>query len=263
MQKEKIFTTVSGSRKRYEKFTLIELLVVIAIIAILAGLLLPALNKAREKARETTCMGNMRQIGIAVINYTSDSNDWLPLTRNMNGFRFRTHFYRYLGIPEYETSQKGVLFCPSHPLVTSGNGKYQTSYTTLLNTANSEGMSWHYISAPGVSDGSAANGNAEKLNPARITRLPSSVALVTSWTPGPGATIGGTVKADPVRETYFLKTDGSGNIDEIRKNCFIHSGRTNFLQAGGSVVSKPYTMRMTWYTYRGATGWGWDLNRVK
>ncbi|MGN0871539.1 MAG: DUF1559 domain-containing protein [Victivallales bacterium] len=69
---------VGDSRRNRGNFTLIELLIVIAMIAILAAMLLPALNKARDKARDISCMSNMRQIGLYMVQYTDNNNGYFP-----------------------------------------------------------------------------------------------------------------------------------------------------------------------------------------
>jgi len=68
----------TARRRREGGFSLIELLVVIAIIAILAAMLLPALGKAREKTKSIICLGNLKQLGVAFLNYTDDYNGYAP-----------------------------------------------------------------------------------------------------------------------------------------------------------------------------------------
>src|SRR4028119_1000404 len=71
--------TGGQSRSKGNAFTLIELLVVIAIIAILAAILFPVFAQAREKARQTACLSNQRQIGTAMLMYVQDYDETTPL----------------------------------------------------------------------------------------------------------------------------------------------------------------------------------------
>ncbi len=85
-------------------FTLIELLVVIAIIAILAAILFPVFAQAREKARQTSCLSNEKQIGLAYIQYTQDNDEYYPSTVNY-GSSWVHEVYPYV-------KSTGVFTCP-------------------------------------------------------------------------------------------------------------------------------------------------------
>src|SRR5437763_14539096 len=72
-------------RNRKAAFTLIELLVVIAIIAIIAAILFPVFARAREKARQATCLSNLKQLGAAVMMYMSDYDEAFPFVLSYSG----------------------------------------------------------------------------------------------------------------------------------------------------------------------------------
>jgi prepilin-type processing-associated H-X9-DG protein/prepilin-type N-terminal cleavage/methylation domain-containing protein len=177
--------------KSHNRFTLIELLVVIAIIAILASMLLPALNQAREKAKKISCVSQLKQWGLAFNMYSGDCNDYFPPWRTqVSGGPVNAWTY-ILSSNGYITDYK-IFICPS--AVGGSDRKYYLEHMKNLKpTSPPSAIGWErpdygYNLHVGNSSRSPRSGIPTKHN---IIKQPSeTIVLVDTYyksnTSGPG-----------------------------------------------------------------------------
>ena len=204
-------------------FTLIELLVVIAIIAILAAILLPALNSARERGRAASCVNNMKQMGNAFMSYIDNSDGYFPPHITYNG---STSAYNWISvfIRNYITAPQ-VYFCDSQVITDNSNGTKASFLADPLNSHLlfnniSYGYNFRYI---GNDRGTANN------SPAKVTEIKqhsATVVLVDTFASD----------AYPNRGvytvSYYWRTTGMDGCPASR-----HNGATNVLFADGHITS--------------------------
>ena len=224
--------------KQSSKFTLIELLVVIAIIAILAGILMPALSQARERGRAASCVNNLKNIGVTALQYCDDFDGWVLPTTPANHDRTTTkewnradsYFANMLqkynsknyvhGNAAYLTPQ--VLHCAAVP-DTQFYGKVPVRYFSY---AICNSVSW-----------SMAATNADKLKNMlecrkkySFFRNPSQTPFITDGEGSYNFQIEANVtnQLDPLAKS--ICEDGG-----TRRVSYRHNGRVNMLTLAGSV----------------------------
>jgi prepilin-type N-terminal cleavage/methylation domain-containing protein/prepilin-type processing-associated H-X9-DG protein len=173
------------AHQKGQGFTLIEVLVVIAIIAILAAILFPVFAQAREKARMTSCLSNMKQIGVGLMMYVQDYDQTYPRIRFVGGdYVWRNAVEPYL-------KNQGILACPSNPRSKlcppdpnrkSSPGDSETPYCAegwrfhpsksmpISYGMNSCATSWYPADDP--------NGKPEKVQPLREATVPRAAETI-------------------------------------------------------------------------------------